>query len=51
MKRFHALPKKCQYMDLNDSNIHYYLRCEVFTAVTVKNAVFWDVTLCYCLKN
>jgi hypothetical protein len=26
--------------------LHSYVRFEVFTAVTMKNAVFWDVTLC-----
>jgi hypothetical protein len=24
---------------------------EVFTVVTMKSAVFWDVTQCGCLKN
>jgi hypothetical protein len=27
------------------------LRCEVFMAVTMKNGVFWDVTLCASCKN
>jgi hypothetical protein len=27
------------------------LRFEVFTAVTMKNAVFWDVKPCGCCKN
>jgi hypothetical protein len=27
------------------------LRFEVFTAVTMKNDVFWDVTLCGSCKN
>jgi hypothetical protein len=31
---------------------HYiYLRLEVFTAVTVKNGVFWDVTPCGSCKK
>jgi hypothetical protein len=28
-----------------------YVRFEVFTAVTTKNGVFWDVTPCGCYKN
>jgi hypothetical protein len=28
-----------------------YLRFEVFTAVTMKNGVFWDVTPCGSCKN
>jgi hypothetical protein len=28
-----------------------YLRYEVFTAVTMKNCVFWDVTPCGSCKN
>jgi hypothetical protein len=38
-------------------NIHHlafksnYLRFEVFTAVTMKNGVFWDVTPCSSCKN
>jgi hypothetical protein len=28
-----------------------YVRFEVFTAVTMKNGVFWDVTLCGSCKN
>jgi hypothetical protein len=27
------------------------VRFEVFTAVTMKNVVFWDVTSCGCCKN
>jgi hypothetical protein len=30
---------------------HSYIRFEVFTAVTMKNGVFWDVTLCGSCKN
>jgi hypothetical protein len=29
----------------------YLVRFEVFTAVTMKNAVFWDVTSCGSCKN
>jgi hypothetical protein len=28
-----------------------YVRFEVFTAVTMKNAVFWDVALCRSCVN
>jgi hypothetical protein len=28
-----------------------YVRFEVFTAVTMKNVVFWDVTQCGYCKN
>jgi hypothetical protein len=28
-----------------------YIEFEVFTAVTMKNAVFWDVTPCGSCKN
>jgi hypothetical protein len=29
----------------------YYVRFEVFTAVTMKNGVFWDITPCGSCKN
>jgi hypothetical protein len=29
----------------------FYVRFEVFPAVTMKNGVFWDVTLCGSCKN
>jgi hypothetical protein len=32
-------------------NYYYYLRFEVFTAVTMKNGVFWDVTPCGSCEN
>jgi hypothetical protein len=28
-----------------------YVRFEVFTAVTIKNGVFWDVAVCGFCKN
>jgi hypothetical protein len=28
-----------------------YVRFEAFTAVTMKNVVFWDVALCRCFVN
>jgi hypothetical protein len=33
------------------SIVHHYVRFEVFTAVTMKNGVFWDVTLCGSLRT
>jgi hypothetical protein len=33
------------------TNVYFFLRFEVFTAVPMKNAVFWDVTPCGCYKN
>jgi hypothetical protein len=29
--------------------VFIHIRFEVFTAVTMKNGVFWDVTLCGCV--
>jgi hypothetical protein len=31
-------------------DLNYCVRFEVFTAVTMKNAVFWDVTPCVCRR-
>jgi hypothetical protein len=28
-----------------------FIKFEVFRAVTMKNAIFWDVTSCGCCKN
>jgi hypothetical protein len=36
-------------VDLRKISLH--LRFEVFTAVTMKNTVFWDVTPCGSCKN
>jgi hypothetical protein len=33
------------------NQIAFYVRFEVFTAVTMKNGVFWDVTPCGSCKN
>jgi hypothetical protein len=30
---------------------NFYIKFDVFTAVTTKNGVFWDVTPCGCCKN
>jgi hypothetical protein len=30
---------------------HFFTKYEVITAVTMKNAVFWDVALCGFCKN
>jgi hypothetical protein len=35
--------------DSNENNV--YVRSEVFTAVTMKNGVFWDVTPCGSCTN
>jgi hypothetical protein len=32
-------------------NIFYYVKFEVFTAVTMKNGVFWDVTPCGVFRS
>jgi hypothetical protein len=39
--------------DDNDDDVtaHRYVRFKVFTAVTMKNAVFWDVTSYGSYKN
>jgi hypothetical protein len=37
-------------MDYGES-MESYVGSEVFTAVTMKNAVFWDVTPCGSYKN
>jgi hypothetical protein len=37
-----------KYAIMNPSQ---YVRFEVFTAVTMKNDVFWDVTPCVSCKN
>jgi hypothetical protein len=42
-------PKDGSYM--SHRNICYLVRFEVFTAVTMKNGVFWDVTPCGSCKN
>jgi hypothetical protein len=34
-----------------DPQAYFYVRLEVFTAVTMKNGVVWDVTLCSSCKN
>jgi hypothetical protein len=36
---------------INRNSIKNNVRFEVFTAVTMKNGVFWDVTPCGCCKN
>jgi hypothetical protein len=39
-----CLPLACTYMSIS-------VRFEVFTAVSMKNCVFWDVTPCGSCKN
>jgi hypothetical protein len=36
---------------LRGKSVSNFVRFEVFTAVTMKNAVFWDVTLCGSYKS
>jgi hypothetical protein len=45
---------ECEHPHILDfciSWIEWPVRFEVFTAVTMKNGVFWDVTPCGCLEN
>jgi hypothetical protein len=39
------------FIFLFDKGGRYYVRFEVFTAVTMKKGVFWDVTQCDSFKN
>jgi hypothetical protein len=41
------LPQLIQIPQINNSDVRF----EVFTAVTMKNGVFWDVTPCGSCKN
>jgi hypothetical protein len=43
--------KKRRNKDVNAEQFIMYVRFEVFTAVTMKNAVFWDVTPCISCVN
>jgi hypothetical protein len=36
---------------MNGNSIFSYVRFEAFTAVTMKNVVFWDVALCRSCVN
>jgi hypothetical protein len=38
-------------LDAHCSNNKLFIKLEVFTAVTMMNAVFWDVTPCGSCKN
>jgi hypothetical protein len=44
---------KAHYTVINKGNFadNFYGRFEVFTAMTMKNAVFWDVTLCALVRT
>jgi hypothetical protein len=35
---------------LHNEEHHNFVRFEVFTAVTMKNAIFWDIMLCGLLE-
>jgi hypothetical protein len=39
-----------EHFGIETSNISI-VKFEVFSEVTIKNAVFWDVTPCDCCKN
>jgi hypothetical protein len=40
-----------KHISATEPSREYYVRFEVFTTVTVKNAVFWNVTPCSSFKN
>jgi hypothetical protein len=40
-----------QGLTMRQESRKQYVRFEVFTAVTMKKAVFWDVALCRCGVN
>jgi hypothetical protein len=42
--------RKLELVSVSENTIGV-VRFEVFTAVTMKNGVFWDVTLCGSRKN
>jgi hypothetical protein len=44
-------PNSLHVLTLELSSIYRNVRFEVFTAGTMKNAVFWDVTPCGSCKN
>jgi hypothetical protein len=46
---YYALKSISQGLTMDNEN--YYVRFEVFTAVTMKNCVFWDVRPCGSCKN
>jgi hypothetical protein len=47
-----AYPKPGEEFTLDtDASNSELVRFEVFTAVTIKNGVFWDVTSCGSFKN
>jgi hypothetical protein len=45
------LMQECVPEDLACNWRQFFVRFEVFTVVTMKNAAFWDVTLCGSCKN
>jgi hypothetical protein len=42
---------ECPFCELNSQSRMISVRFEVFTTVTMKNGVFWDVTPCGSCKN
>jgi RNA recognition motif-containing protein len=49
--RFIMKPRRINVKLRQNSNRTHFVRFEVFTAVTMKNGVFWDVTPCYSSNN
>jgi hypothetical protein len=47
----HALNQRAKSHRVTELVIKGLVRCEVSMAVTMKNAVFWDVTLCGSCMN
>jgi hypothetical protein len=45
-----AWEKLC-FLGEHSGSTHIFVRFEVFTVVTMKNGVFWDVTPCGSCKN
>jgi hypothetical protein len=43
--------EKTKYLSLMENELESYVRFEVFTAVTMKNDVFWNVKSCGSCKN
>jgi hypothetical protein len=50
--KVHSIPVlKMEAEPSSETYWQRYVRFEVFTAVTMKNGVFWDVTPCSSCKN
>jgi hypothetical protein len=51
MKTQFVLQRRHITSPLHSKACQFYVRFEVSTAVTMRNAVFWDVTPCSSCKN